>query len=845
MCDRGVIHVFIGSPIIPPPVPYPPPGAGSEWRTAVWEHSRAPSTTQGGGNHGLNGKTNPGESVCGGHRGACEQGDGSGQMMASQEDCSGQMMATQEDGLGQMMASQEDGSGQMMASQEDGLGQMMASQEDGLGQMMASQEDGLGQMMASQEDGLGQMMASQEDGLGQMMASQEDGLGQMMASQGDNSRQNMASYTMGVVSGSAQDLQRPPVKELNVHNDHTREVLGSDDCSMVSAETEFLTVLACSQLAVKSPDNADVIHRAAEESEFTIQDILVGNLTARSASQHGVTCSSELFTDTSDEELEEKSVNSPQSKNDFSDIKGESSAELIHVDYCSSASSKRKQVLCASSPSSEQCKKSKPSVSPVQHTIKPHQQIPAKTLTLLKHCSDKNTKYNIMVVVLQPCHIKEIKVKSGPSIGSALPLATIVVMDQSGVKHNVLMWRTAAFWSLALVPGEIIVLTHLSICEDRWREDTLLQSSFRSKLVNIGSCSTLLSGARSPMVGNAALKELLDYIRTNHYYLRELSPRQPQLLDHIQYVTLAELRPELLVHLLLKVTTIVVLKESTYHFKGMKQNKIILAVEQMKGQTRTLVLWGTCVSWRDQIRRKIDHVWVFKYLFCKKNILSEDLELHTTPWSSCECLFDDDQRAVDFQRRYNVSLTKQMSLLALFEDRYSGEIQVKGSISQIRFHIPGKSIIFIGHETSISEILKFLPDIVYPGCGKCKRELTIDYNNVYEQCYVCLPFNQVRIFYRSAEMNIISDNCCVCVQVPPDILEVVFLNIAPDLLPKCFPSCSDVTYAVIVADLLQSLVAQMGEFFVFTIRSQFMLDENSIPMEKDFHLLDFHLNFEM
>ncbi|XP_077133434.1 shieldin complex subunit 2 [Ranitomeya variabilis] len=803
MCDRGVIHVFIGAPIIiPPPVPYAPPRAGSEWRTAVWEHSRAPSTTQaaslqGGGNdripasEGLDGKTKPGESVCDGDRGACEQGDGSGQMMASQE-------------------------------------------------------DGLRQMMASQEDGSGQMMASQKDCSGQMMTSQEDGLGQMMDFQGDNSRQNMASYTMGVVSGSALDLQRPPVKELNGHSDHTREVLGSDDCSMISAETEFLTVLACSQLAVKSPENADVvIHHAAEESEFTIQDILAENLTARSASQQGVTCSSELFTDTSDEELEEKSVNSPQSENDFSDIKGESSAELIHVDYFSNASSKRKQVLCASSPSSEQCKKSKPSVSPVQHTIKPHQQIPVKTLTLLKHCSDKNTEYNIMVVVLQPCHIKEIKVKSGPSIGSALPLATIVVMDQSRVKHNVLMWRTAAFWSLALLPGEIIVLTHLSICEDRWREDILLQSSFRSKLVNIGSCSTLLSGTRSPMVGNAALKELLDYIRKNHYYLRELSPRQPQLLDHIQYVTLAELRPELLVHSFLKVTTIAVLKESTYHFKGLKQNKIILAVEQMKGQTRTLVLWGTCVSWCDQIRRKRDHVWVFKYLFCKKNILSEDLELHTTPWSSCECLFDDDQRAVDFQRRYNVSLTKQMSLLALFEDRYSGEIQVKGSISQIRFHIPGKSKIFIGHETSISEILKFLPDIVYPGCGKCKRELTIDDNNVYEQCYVCLPFNQVRIFYRSAEMNIISDNCCVCVQVPPDILEVVFLNITPDLLPKCFPSSSDVTYAVIVADLLQSLVAQMGESFVFTIRSQFTLDENSIPMEKDFHLLDFHLNFEM
>ncbi|XP_073500274.1 shieldin complex subunit 2 [Phyllobates terribilis] len=675
--------------------------------------------------------------------------------------------------------------------------------------------------------------------------------------QGDDSGQMMTSHTMGVVSGSVQstelsdttqDLQRPPVRELSGHVDHIREVLGGADCRVVSAGTEYLTVLASSQLSVRSPENVgteNVIHPRAETSGFTIQDVLGESLSARSASQQDVTCSSELFTDTSDEELGETSLKSPQIEKDLSEIKEESAAELINMDYFMSASSKRKQVLSGFSPSSEQCKKSKPSVSPVPPPIKPHQHIPAKTLTLLKHCLDKNGDYNIMVVVLQPCHIKEIKVKSGPNIGSTLPLATIVVMDQSGVKHKVLMWRTAAFWSLALLPGDIIVLTHLSMCEDRWREDVMLQSSFRSKLVNIGSCSTLLLGERSQMVENAALKELLDYIQKNHYYLRELSPRQPQLLDHIQYVTLAELQPELLVHSFLKVNTITVLKESTYHFKGMKQNKIILTVEQVKGKTSTLVLWGACVSWCDQIRLKRDHVWVFKYLFCKKNIMSEDLELHTTPWSSCECLFDDDQRAVDFQRRYNISLAKQMSLLALFDDRYSGEIQVKGRISQIGFHIPGKSKILIGHKTSISDILKSLSDIIYPGCGKCKRELTIDDNNVYEQCYVCLPFNQVRIFYRSAEMSIISDNCCICVQVPPDILEDIFLNIAPNLLPKGFPSCLHVTYAAIVADLCQSLVAQTGESFVFTIRSQFMLDENSIPLEKDFHLLDFHLNFEM
>ncbi|KAG9483891.1 hypothetical protein GDO78_009681 [Eleutherodactylus coqui] len=447
-----------------------------------------------------------------------------------------------------------------------------------------------------------------------------------------------------------------------------------------------------------------------------------------------------------------------------------------------------------------------------------------------------------MVVVLQPCHVKEIKVKSGPNVGSTLPLAAIVVTDQSEVKHTVLMWRTAAFWSLALLPGEIIVLTHLSLCEDRWREDMVLQSSFRSKLVSLGSCSALLSGEGPGAPEDSALQGLLHHIQEKHQYLCELSPRRPQKPEDVRYASLAELQPELLLHAILKVKSISILKESTYHFKGLQQHKVLLTVEQVRDKSRTLVLWGASASWRDQIHLKRHHIWVFKYLFCKKNIISGDLELHTTPWSSCECLFDDDQRAIDFQKGYNISSTQQMSLLTMIEDRYSGEIQVKGRILQIEFHILGQRKILISHETSISGILKSLPDIIYTGCGKCQRELHIDDNNVYEQCYECLPSNQVNTFYRAAQITVLSDDCCICVRAPPDVVGIVFLNIAANLLPKVFPSCKDVTYGVIVADLCRSLLAPTAESFIFTIKSQFMLDENSVALEEEFHLLDFHID---
>lgn len=62
-------------------------------------------------------------------------------------------------------------------------------------------------------------------------------------------------------------------------------------------------------------------------------------------------------------------------------------------------------------------------------------------------------------MVLTPCHVKEINVKSGPNSGSKVPLATIVVVDQSEIKKRVVLWRTAAFWALTVFLGDIILLT--------------------------------------------------------------------------------------------------------------------------------------------------------------------------------------------------------------------------------------------------------------------------------------------------------------------------------------------------------------------------------------------------
>jgi hypothetical protein len=71
-----------------------------------------------------------------------------------------------------------------------------------------------------------------------------------------------------------------------------------------------------------------------------------------------------------------------------------------------------------------------------------------------------------------------------------------------------------------------------------------------------------------------------------------------------------------------------------------------------------------------------DSIWEFKYLFVQRNSILENLELHTTLWSSCECLFDDDTRAISFKTKFQKntsSFVKISDLATHLEDKYSGK----------------------------------------------------------------------------------------------------------------------------------------------------------------------------
>ncbi|KAM7171564.1 shieldin complex subunit 2 isoform 2-T4 [Macrochelys suwanniensis] len=468
-----------------------------------------------------------------------------------------------------------------------------------------------------------------------------------------------------------------------------------------------------------------------------------------------------------------------------------------------------------------------------------------KNPLLLKNCCCKSQKYSVLVTVVHPCHVKEIQIKSRPKSSSKVPIATIVVLDQSEIERKVVLWRAAAFWSLTVFPGDIVLLTDVTVYENHWYGEMMLQSTFTSQLFNLGSCSAIDPKEFSHVVDVDVLQDLLAYVSSKFAYFRALPHRQPQKLDSIQHVQLDRLQPDTLVHSVLKLVSITILTESLYSYKGEKQRKIIVTVEQIRDQHYLMVLWGAGAAWCPQLQRKKDHIWEFKYLLAQRSSISGDIELHTTPWSSCECLFDDDKRAVEFKEKFQKSeksLMKMTNLSTHLEEKCSGVIQLKAHVLDLKFTIvtPQYRQLILDADTSLECILASLPMIIYSGCAKCGLELQTDENKIYKQCLNCLPFNKVRKFYRPALMTAEDKGCEICIQVVSELMEKIFLNIPADWLNGFIVPSSDTTYGMIVADLCHSLLADTEASYLLDIRSHFVLDENSYPLQQDFFLLDFH-----
>uniref|UniRef100_M3ZD89 Shieldin complex subunit 2 n=1 Tax=Xiphophorus maculatus TaxID=8083 RepID=M3ZD89_XIPMA len=407
--------------------------------------------------------------------------------------------------------------------------------------------------------------------------------------------------------------------------------------------------------------------------------------------------------------------------------------------------------------------------------------------TRLDRCDQVGRRYSVLVVVVHPCHLKEVQVRSGPSAGSRIPLASMVVTDQSGAEMKVVLWRRAAFWVLTVSPGEVLLITGThTLCEDRWRAETVLQSTFSSKLLNLGHAST--SNHVSILIF-LILSSCLIIVLSGYY-----------VLLWCYYHVIIMLCPS--------VTALMFLSEwrdkAESRNRSAVQMKAVLMVQQPGGQQGALLLWGAAMDW--------------------EGLTSDLSELHSTPWSSVRVLDPTDRRALDFLRAWRRPGPSDAAL----------ELDVDTLLSQ---QYSGKSAQpVLDSSTPRAGLLAALSgDITYTGCGRCTTELDTDRNGIYTPCYACLPLTALRRFYRPGVLTVSGHGSAhLTVRVPPVPLQKI-LQAPPDRLQR---SAGETLRSHVAAEKLQALLALPRKWVVITVRSHFLCDQNSVPLSQDFTLMD-------
>ncbi|XP_041645000.1 shieldin complex subunit 2 isoform X2 [Cheilinus undulatus] len=469
--------------------------------------------------------------------------------------------------------------------------------------------------------------------------------------------------------------------------------------------------------------------------------------------------------------------------------------------------------------------------------------------TLLSCCERGVGPYSVLVAVVHPCHIKEVKVKAGPSAGSLIPLASILVTDQSGAEMKVVLWRRAAFWVLTVSPGDILLITGLQVNEDRWRGETVLQSTFSSILLNLGPISSTTSPSAPQQVDPHSLSSLCRYLRQRRPLLVSSHVSPPQDLNRLPYATLRSLKVNMLVHALLRVTDAHVStdwrSEAESRCRSALQSKAILTVEQPDGQQGALLLWGAAVDWLTRINRDRASIWDFRVLLVREGLTSDLPELHSTPWSSLQLLDPADHRAEAFIRPHPPRTGPgivELDVDTLLSQKYSGEVELRIQVINFQFQDcpPSQNAPqpVLDGTSSMDDILEALGgDITYTGCGRCSTELDTDANGIYLPCYACLPHTAVRRYYRPGVLTVSGrgSSSHLCVKAPPLRLQAL-LEAPPDKLHKS--SGSELRHIQVAAEIILSLLTLPKKTVIITVQSHFLCDENSFPISQDFTLLD-------
>ncbi|XP_061645888.1 shieldin complex subunit 2 isoform X5 [Phyllopteryx taeniolatus] len=462
--------------------------------------------------------------------------------------------------------------------------------------------------------------------------------------------------------------------------------------------------------------------------------------------------------------------------------------------------------------------------------------------TLLVQCTEATTRYRVLVAVVHPCQLKEIKVKRGPSAGSLVPLASLVVTDQSGVDMTVLLWRRAAFWAAAVGAGDVVFITGLQPSEDTWREEKILQSTFSSKLLNLGHISAPSCPPGGQHVAAGSVSALCDFLGARRPLLSSTPRRPPQDLRRLPYAPLWQCRVNTLVHALLRVKHAYISKEWRAEAESCRRSALephaVASVEGTGGQRGALLLWGSALDWLPRFRTHQDAVWDVRFLLVREGSNTDLPELHTTPWSAARRADGADRRLSGFLRPSGSGV--EMDVDTLLSQQYSGDALLRVQVLTFRFQpshdAPQASLDRASPRSAILAALS--GDVTYSGCGRCSAELDADGNGIYGPCYPCLPASAVRRYYRPAVLTVSGQGAVrVCVQVPAVAVQKI-LDVPPDRLLRNAAAGSDVKYVQVAAERLHDLLRLPGKSVVIAVRSLFLCDENSAPVSQELTLLD-------
>ncbi|XP_051935690.1 shieldin complex subunit 2 isoform X2 [Hippocampus zosterae] len=466
------------------------------------------------------------------------------------------------------------------------------------------------------------------------------------------------------------------------------------------------------------------------------------------------------------------------------------------------------------------------------------------TTTLLARCADAAARYRVLVAVVHPSQLKEIKVKRGASAGSLLPLASLVVTDQSAVDMTVLLWRRAAFWAAAVGVGDVLFITDLQLREDTWRGETILESTFSSKLLNLGHISDPSCPAGGQHVNASSVSSLSDFLRERRPLLLSVPRRPPQDMKRLPYAPLWPRAVNTLFHALLRVSHAYVSAEWRAEAESCRRSALerhaVASVMGADGQKGALLLWGSALDWLPSFRKHRDAVWDIRFLLVREAPDSDLPELHTTPWSDVRRVDAADPRLGRFLCATGGGV--EMDVDTLLSQQYSGEALLKVQALAFRFqpsHDAPRPV--LDSSAPLSAFLAALSgDVTYSGCGRCAAELDVDDNGIYLPCYPCLPTRAVRRYYRPAVLTVSGGGSAqVCVQLPAVAVQKI-LDVPPDGLLRNAAAGSDVKQVQVAAERLHALLSLPRKDVLITVRSLFLCDENSAPISRELTLLDLH-----